>query len=66
MRDDYGRPVVKGDEFIKQYRSFTSMLCKGIVGRPRAPFCSDGSILARSAAEMPGKRARLGSGQFIA
>ena len=41
------------------------MLCKGVVGRPWAPFCSDGSILAGSAAEMPGKRAGHGSGPFL-
>jgi hypothetical protein len=55
VRDDYSRPMVKGHEFIKQYRSFTSMLCNGIVGRPPTPLGSNSLILARSAAEMPGK-----------
>jgi hypothetical protein len=63
--NDYGRPVVAAHEFIKQYRSFTSMLCNGVVGRPWAPFCPYGMILARSTAKMPGKRARHGSGPFL-
>jgi hypothetical protein len=63
--DDYGRPVVAAHEFIKQYRSFSSMLCNGVVGRPWAPFRSDRPILARSAAEIPGKRAGHGSGPFL-